>query len=389
MPRAVILTARAVEYLAVRSHLRDLQEEMHPQGAIYQLGKFVANGQKWEVGVVETGGKNADVAVEAERAITYFKPDVLLFVGIAGGIKDVEIGDVVAATLVYGYESGKVENQFYPRPILGGSTYALLQRARAEARKVDWLDRLFQSDLIKTLENVDDLGQVTAAISSAYQHSLPPDASLFRQQPNEIRDLLTQLQDFRKLPEFVEYLAKDLTVPESTRADLQKILHARINISSLQPHVVVSPIAAGEKVIASMQSDVFSFIRSNYSDAIAVDMEGYDFLRTVFDYPNIKSIVIRGISDLIDVENDVSLDPEAVRQEKACRHASAFAFELLAKLRYSDNTETGYFSESRMLGLEIRRDTLQSQIRTIQKELEVLTQILKSTIDDNERLRAD
>ena len=119
MPCAVILTALPVEYLAVRSHLRDLQEEMHPLGNVYERGKFATNAYEWEVGVVETGAGNAGAAVETERAITYFKPDILFFVGIAGGIKDVTIGDVVAATKVYGYESGKVGEQFSMRPEVG------------------------------------------------------------------------------------------------------------------------------------------------------------------------------------------------------------------------------------------------------------------------------
>lgn len=34
MPCAVILTAIPVEYKAVRSHLTNLQEQMHPQGKI-------------------------------------------------------------------------------------------------------------------------------------------------------------------------------------------------------------------------------------------------------------------------------------------------------------------------------------------------------------------
>jgi nucleoside phosphorylase len=142
MPRAVILTALPVEYLAVRTHLSDLQEEMHPQGTIYERGKFAANGQEWEVGIAEVGAGNAGAAIEAERAIAYFKPDILFFVGIAGGIKDVAIGDVVAATKVYSYESGKFGDQFLTRPTLVQSNYKLVQRARAEARKEYWWQRL-------------------------------------------------------------------------------------------------------------------------------------------------------------------------------------------------------------------------------------------------------
>jgi nucleoside phosphorylase len=142
MRRAIILTAIPVEYKAVRVHLTDLREETHLQGTVYERGKFVANATSWEVGIVEVGAGNASAGVEAERAIAYFNPSVILFVGVAGGIKDVEIGDVVAATKVYGYESGKAKQKFQPRPDVGLSTYSLIQRSRAESKKSDWLQRL-------------------------------------------------------------------------------------------------------------------------------------------------------------------------------------------------------------------------------------------------------
>ena len=243
MSHAVILTALPVEYLAVRAHLKALQEEVHAQGTIYERGIFSANGREWEVGIVEIGAGNVGAALEAERAIAHFKPDVILFVGVAGGIKDVAIGDVVASTKIYGYESGKAEERFKPRPEIGLSAYNLEQRARAEARKGDWLSRL-------------------------------------------------------------------AVVPE------------------VRPRVFVGPIAAGEKVIVSTQSEVFQFLRENYGDAIAVEMEGLGFLEAARVNQKVSAIVVRGISDLIDGKGECD---RSGSQILAASHASAFALEVIAR----------------------------------------------------------
>ncbi len=100
-PLAVILTALPIEYRSVRSHLKGLKEEVH-KGIVYERGIFLAESCQWWVGIVQIGAGNAPAAVEAERAIAYFQPRTVLFVGVAGGLRDVRIGDVVAATKVYG-----------------------------------------------------------------------------------------------------------------------------------------------------------------------------------------------------------------------------------------------------------------------------------------------
>lgn len=242
---AVILTALPVEYQAVRAHLADLREDIHPQGTVYERGNLATSGQSWDAAIVEIGSGGPGAATEAARAINHFNPSIAFFVGVAGGIKDATIGDVVAATKVYGYESGKATRTFRPRPDVGNSSYPLIQRARAEARKKDWLRRL-------------------------------------------------------KGP-----------VPDH------------------DPHVFVGPIAAGEKVVASIRSDVYTFLRSNYSDALAVEMEGHGFLKAVHANPRVDALIIRGISDLIEGKSEADA---AGSQEAAARHASAFAFEILSKL---------------------------------------------------------
>ncbi len=196
-----------------------------------------------EVSFAEIGPGNPGAAAEAERAIAYFAPEVVLFLGVAGGIKGVSIGDVVVATKVYGYERGKVEGDFRSRPVVFNSSYDLEQRARAEAKREDWVTRINKSL-----------------------------ASTFR--------------------------------------------------------VFVAPIAAGEKVISSKTSDVFMFISEHFGDALAVEMEGVGFLDAAHANQQVRALVIRGISDLID--NKEKSDAQG-SQELAALNAAAFAFEVVAK----------------------------------------------------------
>lgn len=140
--RAVVLTALPTEYSAVREHLLDLHEKRHKRGTIYEVGAFSSELSRWQVLIAEIGAGNERAALEAERAIEVFNPHVALFVGVAGGLKDVSLGDVVAATEVFGYEAGKANRQFEPRPSVAKSTHEMVARSRAEARKSNWLERI-------------------------------------------------------------------------------------------------------------------------------------------------------------------------------------------------------------------------------------------------------
>jgi nucleoside phosphorylase len=247
IPRAVILTAISLEYKAVRKHLTDVIEKTHPKGNVYEQGIFKGEYHNWEVGIAEVGAGNNTCALQTERAINYFDPEVILFVGIAGGIKDLNLGDVVAAEKAYGYESGKVyKSSFLTRPVVGMSSFEIFERAKADAKKQTW----------------------------------------------------------------------KLRIPKAYRRKKLK--------------VVPKPIAAGEKVVAEIRSDVYKLIYNSYNDTVAVEMEGSGFYTACHANGNIQFLIVRGISDLLS--NKTESDAKGF-QEIAARNASAFAFEVLSKYK--------------------------------------------------------
>ena len=248
--RAFVLTALIEETDAVLQHLEAVEEETSRIGTVYYVGWFEGKYDRWKVWVCQTSPGNRAAAREAGRAIELHEPHVALFVGVAGGLKDdVRLGDVVAATKVYGYQSGKAANTFEPRQEIGNSSYPLIQRAQAEARpsKKQWLQRIY--------------GEVS---------------------------------------------------PEEP------------------PRAFVKPIAAGEAVVSDIRSEVYKFLRAQCGDAIAVEMEGIGFLEAAREYQSVQALVVRGISDLIEKKGETD---KQGWQEKAARHASAFAFEVLSKLQ--------------------------------------------------------
>jgi nucleoside phosphorylase len=138
MTVAVVLTAIQTETEAVLRHLSDRQRE-RVADTWFQTGRF----DSWTVAVAEVGPGNARAATVAVRALTHFKPEIAAFVGIAGGVKQVVLGDVVVATKVYGYESGKETSAgFQSRPDVQTSHHELEQRARVLRTAKNWRGRL-------------------------------------------------------------------------------------------------------------------------------------------------------------------------------------------------------------------------------------------------------
>lgn len=139
---AVIITALPLEREAVQQHIRNVREEPEHRGSIYRRGIFDELSEPWDVVVAEIGAGNTNAAAEVVRIIDHYSPQVALFVGIAGALKDLKHGDVVASTKVYQYDSGKDEEEFRSRPAIQLSDYGLEKRAQYEAGEPHWRQRI-------------------------------------------------------------------------------------------------------------------------------------------------------------------------------------------------------------------------------------------------------
>lgn len=259
MKAVVILTALEVERDAIVGHLTDIESISHPiTGTDYRKGKRKqADGTIVDIIVGRTDQTNINAALETERALEFFKPDYIFFSGVAGGLKDVHVGDVVIGTNVIGIERGKAEEgNFKFRPQFGASSYDLERLAASYAVSDGW----------KSLSKI--------------------------------------------------------------------LVDAEFND---EIKVLTGTIASGEKVDASHKSYLHKHIAQNASNALAIEMEGLGFLEVCRTRPQVKSLLLRGISDLVQ---DKEIMDSKGSQPYASKNVSAFLFGLIDGINFGIETLT-------------------------------------------------
>lgn len=160
LPTVIILTAIKEEYQAVRSYLKDVKP-VNKEGTRYEEGILIINENRIaKIVIRECGQSNSTASIEAERAINNFKPEIAIFVGIAGSRKeqDFSIGDVIFPTKIYYYEGGKdYSDGLKNRPEAKEPTFHLSEIAKIERSKNDW-----KSILAENSETKADLGIIAS-----------------------------------------------------------------------------------------------------------------------------------------------------------------------------------------------------------------------------------
>ncbi|WP_156925921.1 5'-methylthioadenosine/S-adenosylhomocysteine nucleosidase family protein [Glycomyces arizonensis] len=144
MPTSVIAAPMGLEHDAVIDLLPGHEfREQSVNGTLFQITEVAGEHGTWRLVVTMTGRQNEMTAAAIERTVATFAPRTLILVGVAGGRRTSEVGDVIAATEVYGYEIGlESDDGYFPRASTLRSAHALVQQAHQVSREGTWLGRL-------------------------------------------------------------------------------------------------------------------------------------------------------------------------------------------------------------------------------------------------------
>lgn len=177
----------------------------------------------------------------------------------------------------------------------------------------------------------------TAALTTQLIHWLRPEAVLFVGVAGSLKDDVgigdvvvgTQVYEIhggKQAPE--GFLVRPKALPGSHALE-QAARSAVRDMPRVRAHFM--PIATGDVVLADAESEIARFLRRNYNDAGAIEMEGSGALRAAHLNGQLNALVIRGISDRADAEKHGA--DASGSQQRAAEQAAAVTVAVLHKHR--------------------------------------------------------
>lgn len=143
LPKVIIATALPLERDEV---LRFLSSPRYDTETYADIALWPTENSLFEVFVITTGAGNLDTQKAMLRILNRIKPKLAFFVGVSGGIKDSNIGDVIYGTKVYYVEGGKeIATETLSRPDAEHTSEPLVQLAHRVAKSA-WLPESFLSE---------------------------------------------------------------------------------------------------------------------------------------------------------------------------------------------------------------------------------------------------
>ena len=174
LPKVLIVTALPLERNEVMKHIGNFE---YRADLYADVARWPQDHPAFEVYVLTTGAGNLDAQNATLRILNQIKkPKFAFFVGVGGGVKDSEVGDVVYGTKVYYVEGGKEEEGgIKSRPVSEHTSEALVQLAHRVAQ-TEWQPSRPSTDFRKpqatpaVVASGDKVLASTSENASTYQH---------------------------------------------------------------------------------------------------------------------------------------------------------------------------------------------------------------------------
>lgn len=253
-----------------------------------------------------------ETGLHFKAALDELKPRFTAMAGICAGNREkTSLGDIIVAERAFRSDTGKIiagkggrKKQEYDTNTYGPDPN-ILQFARmfdewkrvvtgwtrpiSRRQQRDWLlDTLFQN----TTWSLDDI----------------PLAEL----KQNARDWQAIARDLQREPD--RYLTDDGRLYD--RSKVQKLYRTTDfpykDLPAPRRHIV--PMASGSAVHSD---NPFQDVRIPVRGTIAIDMEGATFYRTTMEFPGIRSLLVKGVSDYADVDKDDSYHAYAAKASSA------------------------------------------------------------------------
>lgn len=145
--KVAILTAIPEECHAIRRYFPDLKPLIYPSsGKIFERADLDGDNHRWDVLLGETGPGNEVAGSVTAEVLSRFEPDLMLFIGIAGTLRDAQIGDLIIPPKVYSYEYTKDGKTIRTRPQACSPGSGALEQARYLSKQDDWQPRSMTSN---------------------------------------------------------------------------------------------------------------------------------------------------------------------------------------------------------------------------------------------------
>jgi nucleoside phosphorylase len=243
-----------------------------------------------------------ETGLHLKPALAELKPRFAAMTGICAGNKEqAALGDIIVAERAFFYAAGKI----------------ILDKRGHKEQLYDTSTQRLHPDILQFVQMFDAWKPAGATVPRPISKRQLRDwllnallqVSTLRVDDIDKQELEQHVHDWQKLVHELQSGSQPYLTRDRMLRDPAKVCELHYGIEEFpfqdppSPRCYIVPMASGSLV---RSDSPFKEIRVSVRGAIAIDMEGATFYRTVGEFSGIRSLLVKGVSDYADPDKDDS-----------------------------------------------------------------------------------